>query len=815
MSLTIRNILFLVSFGFMAFIVMITITVNLLLQGQQRNSEIEYRKYESFNLAVELKQSSDDLTRFARTYAVTGKPEYEHYFQTIIAIRDGKQAHPDSYTHSYWDHVAAGIVKLNQDGELYSIEQRMIDLGLSEEEITRLSDAKRESDDLINLEDIAMNAVKGLYKDEKGLFTIEGKPDLAMAVKLLHGKEYHDAKTKIMKPIDQFFKLIDSRYATELGAIQERNEVIVLILILLIVVAIGFFVYTLQLFRKRIISPLATLESDANAIGLGDYSRRTNIVSVDEVGTVANAFNIMVESIEHHVIRLRSIIDTAVDGIIVIDSAGIVREFSPSAERIFGYKKEEAIGNNIKMLIPEPDRSKHDRYIADYLKSRKSKVLGTIREVTGLRKNREIFNMDLAVAEMIIDNEMFFTGSVRDISDRKAAEKTRLENKKIETEARIKSEFLTNMSHEIRTPLNAVLGMARIGLRESGEDTSQEKFTHIIDSGQHLLGVINDILDFSKIEAGKLVIDSHPFQLIAAVESMIELIAEQAKVKNLQLRVNFDSNLPGWVEGDTLRLQQILLNLLTNAVKFTCYGEVLITVTREGEVTHFRVCDSGIGMSKEEISRLFASFEQADSSITRKYGGSGLGLTISQNLAKLMGGEIRVESQSCTGSVFTLTLPLPAAQPPAKKDSVTPSMTVKQLKGLKILAAEDVELNRIILEDLLVEEGAHVVFAENGQQALERLEEMDVDYFDIVLMDIQMPVMGGHEASRQIHAMSPGLPIIGLTAHVLKEEREKCLAAGMLEHVTKPIDPDKLIAAIRCHVDSASNPPDKTLSDEQ
>ena len=436
MNLTIRNILFLVAFGFMAFIAMITITVNLLLQGQQRSSEIEHQKYESFNLAVELKQSSDDLTRFARTYAVTGKPEYEHYFQAIIAIRDGKQAHPDSYTHSYWDHVAAGIVKLNQDGELYSIEQRMIDLGLSEEEITRLSVAKRESDDLVNLEDIAMNAVKGLYKDERGQFTIRGEPDLAMAARLLHGKEYHDAKTKIMKPIDQFFKLIDSRYATELGAIQERNEVIILVLTLLIVIAISFFVYTLHLFRKRIISPLATFESHANAIGMGDYSKRTNIVSVDEVGTVANAFNIMAENIEHHVIRLRSIIDTAVDGIIVIDSAGIIREFSPSAERIFGYKKEEVLGSNVKILMPEPEQSMHDHHLANYMKSRNSKGLATAREVIGLHKNNETFDMDLAVAEMMIGNELFFTGSVRDISDRKAAENIRLVKEKMSRKAR-------------------------------------------------------------------------------------------------------------------------------------------------------------------------------------------------------------------------------------------------------------------------------------------------------------------------------------------------------------------------------------------
>jgi CheY-like chemotaxis protein/anti-sigma regulatory factor (Ser/Thr protein kinase) len=261
--------------------------------------------------------------------------------------------------------------------------------------------------------------------------------------------------------------------------------------------------------------------------------------------------------------------------------------------------------------------------------------------------------------------------------------------------------------------------------------------------------------------------------------------------------------LPTWVSGDSLRLRQVLANLLSNAVKFTHQGGVTLTVSREGQATLFTVTDTGIGINPEQVARLFTPFEQADSSTTRQYGGTGLGLAISHNLATLMGGEITVQSVPGKGSSFTLRLPLPVSVPsiPAiaeHQHHVLPG--AKRLAGLKVLAAEDVEVNRLILEDLLVHEGAQVQFAVNGKEALEQLEEAGVSSFDVVLMDIQMPVMDGHEAARRIRDLSSGLPVIGLTAHALPEERQRCLDSGMLERVTKPVDIDTLVDAISTHV---------------
>jgi PAS domain S-box-containing protein len=363
---------------------------------------------------------------------------------------------------------------------------------------------------------------------------------------------------------------------------------------------------------------------------------------------------------------------------------------------------------------------------------------------------------------------------------------------------RVKSEFLANMSHEIRTPMNTVLGMARIGERDSESEKSRETFGHILQAGVHLLGVINDILDFSKIEAGKMAVEARAFNLAAAVANAMGLMNERASAKGLALTLDAAADLPGWVAGDRLRLEQVLLNLLGNAVKFTELGEVSLAVRRVGEDILFRVADSGIGMTPEQVARLFSAFEQADSSTTRQFGGTGLGLAISRNLARLMGGDIGVTSEMDNGSVFTLHLPLPAATP--QEEAEVAAASGPRLAGLRVLAAEDVELNRLVLEDMLEQEGATVLFAENGEQVLAHLSQHGVTAFDVVLMDVQMPVMDGHEATRRLRVIAPELPVIGLTAHALAEERDKCLASGMIDHVGKPIEPKQLIRAILRHV---------------
>jgi CheY-like chemotaxis protein/nitrogen-specific signal transduction histidine kinase/HPt (histidine-containing phosphotransfer) domain-containing protein len=397
---------------------------------------------------------------------------------------------------------------------------------------------------------------------------------------------------------------------------------------------------------------------------------------------------------------------------------------------------------------------------------------------------------------LVDDEGNTYLGVIRDIRQRKATEEAR-EAARLEAVrlAHAKTEFLANMSHEIRTPLNAIIGLANMNNRDLQCNSLHENNTRIQEAGLHLLNIVNDILDFSKIEAGKLTLDLQPFKLRSLIDDALKMVELRAREKQLTLQIDYPDDLPEWVLGDPLRLQQILVNLLSNAIKFTLQGYVRLTVSRQQDQTIICVTDTGIGMTTEQMTRLFTAFEQADNSTTRQFGGSGLGLAISRNLARLMKGDILVESSLDHGSTFTLSLPLVQTTAGVEQQIIDQSRG-KRLRDIKILAAEDVSLNRLVLEDLLTHEGAHVTFAENGQQALDIIGFETPAKFQIVLMDIQMPIMDGYQATRQLMNRFPDLPVIGLTAHAMPEERQRCLDAGMRERITKPINASELVSAI-------------------
>ena len=380
--------------------------------------------------------------------------------------------------------------------------------------------------------------------------------------------------------------------------------------------------------------------------------------------------------------------------------------------------------------------------------------------------------------------------------------------------SRIKSEFLANMSHEIRTPLNGVLGLAQIGARDH-DGHAREVFEQINASGRLLLGVINDILDFSKIEAGKLRIELQPLRLKDLLERSVATVRERADEKGLALRIDLDASLPATCISDALRLEQVLLNLLSNAVKFTPRGEVCLSACAQEGRLMLAVTDTGIGMSASQVERLFHPFEQADGSTTRRFGGTGLGLTISRRLVEMLGGDIRTHSEPGVGTRFEIWLPLvtelptsaaarasgasDAAQAWPTPSGMPESVTARRLSGLRVLAAEDNAVNQLVLTELLAIEGAQVAMCDSGADALVRLQTQGRGAFDVVLMDIQMPGMDGYEATRQIRAFAPDLPVIGQTAHAMAEEHHKCRDAGMVDLVVKPIELEALVATVKRH----------------
>ena len=373
---------------------------------------------------------------------------------------------------------------------------------------------------------------------------------------------------------------------------------------------------------------------------------------------------------------------------------------------------------------------------------------------------------------------------------------------KAETANAAKSQFLATMSHEIRTPLTGVLGIADL-LGETELSKSQQKQVKTIkDSGRFLLSILNDILDFSRIESDQMELGTVDFRLREIIEETLALVRGNPEAEGLAFKLKVDDAVPEGVNGDPARLRQILLNLLGNAVKFTPMGTVTISVAPQ-EVTHsgyrieFRIKDTGIGMSQEETPRLFKPFTQADSSISRRYGGSGLGLAICKRLIELMGGEIRVESRPENGSTFIFTAFFaPLVNPLADKADDEKHRTFEATRPINILIVEDSPLNQAIISQVLRKLGHDVELAENGEEAVEAVEQSS---FDVIVMDVRMPLMSGPEATRIIRSMPPPkgiIPIVGCTADAVPEHIAEFKKDGMNAVVIKPFQKSDLLYAI-------------------
>jgi PAS domain S-box-containing protein len=386
-------------------------------------------------------------------------------------------------------------------------------------------------------------------------------------------------------------------------------------------------------------------------------------------------------------------------------------------------------------------------------------------------------------------------GVSTDVSEQQAREEA------LQALLRTKSAFMANMSHEIRTPMNSVLGMTRLALDEAPGGKLRGYLEKIEESGQLLLGIIDDILDFSRIEAGKLEIEHTDFDLDALVASVLNLHSERARSKGIALRTECVPQALR-LRGDALRIRQVMINLVDNAIKFTAHGEVVVRVLgtgHEGGVAlRFEIEDSGMGMSEAVLQRLFQPFQQADMSTTRQFGGSGLGLSICKRLVGLMGGQIGVQSKEGQGSLFWFTLDLERAPQRELQEDVLPELSAEQagrLRGARVLLAENNPFNQEVATEFLAKAGMTAKIANNGLEAIALLRK---EHFDCVLMDVQMPEMDGLEATRQIRS-DPGLaavPIIAMTANAFREDRELCLAAGMDDFVSKPMSPAQLHAAI-------------------
>ena len=624
--------------------------------------------------------------------------------------------------------------------------------------------------------------------------------------------------------------------------------------------------------------------------------------------------------------RLIATMNTAIDGIITIDSKGIIISINNAVLKLLGWQAEELIGKNVKMIVPLPYQHNHDQFVDNYLKTRDAKIIGSGREVEALTKNGEKIPVRLGIGHVELNNEHMFVAFITDLRERKAMENAlrkkeskirslvtnipgiayrcldkpgwpnvfindevekmlgypaedfllpnpkrgigdfvhpedmptilntdlrhpdgfqlefrmidRYENikwvlgygralkdessedyyldgfimditdrkkmesaliaekEKAEQAAATRAAFLANMSHEIRTPMNAIIGFSDILLDEELNNNHRKQLSTINQSAKSLLHILNDILDSAKLEKGKFQLEYRDFSLVEEVDSVVSTLWLQAQHKGLDINLNIEKNIQRFYNGVPDRLRQVLTNLLGNAIKFTEQGHVTIEIkSNQTDFLTFSISDTGIGMTTEQLETIFDAFAQADESMSRRFGGTGLGTTISKQLVELMGGSISANSEHGKGSTFEFSVPVKVATSSASLQSKEEHAELPQLS---ILIVDDIEQN-IDLLSLILARNQHVIsVARNGEQALLKMES---ELFDLVLMDIQMPIMDGLTAAKkrreyEVDNSLPRLPIIALTASVLPQDKKSADEAGMDGFANKPIDISQLMGEI-------------------
>ena len=500
----------------------------------------------------------------------------------------------------------------------------------------------------------------------------------------------------------------------------------------------------------------------------------------------------------------RSLIESNIDALMTTDPAGIITDVNKQMEALTGCTRDELIGAPFKDFFTDPERAEaairlvlNEKKITDY-------------ELTACARDgkKTVVSYNATTFYDRVRTLQGVFAAARDITERKQVEaELKQARAAAESASRTKSDFLASMSHEIRTPMNAIMGVADL-LAKTQLSPEQDKYVQIIRrAGDNLLNLINDILDLSKVEASQLELERTGFSLNDLLEKVMEMVAVRAQEKGLSLVCEIAPNVPTGLVGDPTRLRQVLLNLVGNAIKFTESGEVSLRVTPDGDSSvpaalRFTITDTGIGISSEKLSGVFEQFTQADSSTTRRFGGSGLGLTISKRLVELMGGRIWVASVIEKGSVFSFAVPFEIWAGATRRAGVPVGMDPEPpLSPLHILLAEDSPDNRTITLAYLEDTPYRVEVAETGAVACRMFE---AGHYDLILMDRQMPVMDGLTAARTIRTWEqangrPPTPIIALTASALKGDREKCMAAGCTAYLTKPIKQEVLLLAIKEH----------------
>jgi signal transduction histidine kinase/FixJ family two-component response regulator len=635
-------------------------------------------QYKSLILADELRQSSDDLTRMARTYVITGNPMFEEQYKTVLAIRNGELPRPKRYNGIFWDFLTLQGNKPKLDGEKIPLRDLMRNANFPDSELNMLFTSQNESDDLTKLEHKAMNAIKGKFLDKDGNYTIKGEPDFALARELMHSKEYHEAKIRIMEPLDRFYRAFENRTKQKVDEARATVKELEFYVNVIVLFSIVFFLMSFFIILFRIVYPIDLLRRVMLKLSQNDMSVEIDKNKFDdEVGDMIGAVEIFKE-------------------------------------------------NTQKLLTSE------------------HQIKQAMQEATTANKAKSI--------------------------------------------------FLARMSHELRTPLNAILGFSNILKKSMNATISEKENLNIIKrSADHLLNIINEILELSKIEAGKMELSLKNFNLFELIKEIEDIFAFRCENKGLKFKIE-TLNLPKYIKADEQRLRQILINLLGNSLKFTNEGEISLYIYELNKKLFFEVKDSGIGIDKFNLEKVFKPFEQVkQDNYTQQ--GTGLGLSITKELISLMGGNIYLKSQVGVGSEFYFSINYEKAN----EEELSKENNTKNIVGIKnenftktILVVDDIKENRDLITLLLNSYGFKTLEATSGKEALDVFEN---EKLDLIFMDILMEGMDGLETMQNIRASKNGkdIPIIALSANVFEEDKNEAIKSGADDFLAKPVEEKEIL----------------------
>ncbi len=548
----------------------------------------------------------------------------------------------------------------------------------------------------------------------------------------------------------------------------------------------------------------------------GVQSRTIDLVKLNkqllqEINYRKNVENSLRESQE----RIRSIHNSLVDAVISTDINGLIQSINKSTNNIFGYSIDELKGQDIKILVPEPHRSRHDEYIKKFLQTEETQLLETVREAEGLRRDGTQFPAEITISDLVINEERLFTWIVRDITERKETERelTKVKNE-AERANQAKSEFLSRMSHELRTPMNAILGFAQLLEADSNEPMTEGqlvKSNEILKAGYHLLELINEILDLASIESGRFKVSIENIYLNDVIDPLFPLLAPLAEKYQVRLINKIPSDNQVIVKADLTRLKQVFLNILTNGIKYNRpNGEVSLDYeVHENQAVTIHFTDTGRGIPNEYIDHLFEPFNRLDSD-NQEIEGTGIGLTITSRLIQMMGGKIHVESTVGRGSCFTLELPIGELPQFLQADDALPPSIDKisqDSEGPLILYVEDNPANLKLVEQIMGQR-PHIRLL-TAPEAKLGIELAEVHQPDLILMDIHLPGMNGIEAFEYLSAQenTKHIPVVAVSANAMQSDIDKILKKGFKAYITKPVNIIKFLEIIDKFLVAKAPPP--------